>query len=731
MKAKINSKVLIVDDLEVNRLALEMILAELNVEIIHANSGERALSQVLNHEFAVILMDVEMPGMNGYQTVQLIHNNKRFKSIPIVMITASDRDNILLNKAYEAGAVDYVTKPIEPVVIVNKVRQFVELDRLHRFAQQATVEAEKTKYQLQTLLNSAGEGVIGLDNNGFVTFANPKACQILEVEHKVLLRANLLDFQIEASSGSEENLTKVDLGNKDLQIENKIENIFSEEVNIKPTGERWKSWNDNVFYVEQTSEVAVDKNGNKIGTVVMFQNITERKENEHKLHYLANYDCLTDLANRAYFNDILTKMVARTKRTGVRIAILFIDLDHFKFVNDQYGHDTGDTLLQFVSSMLRQSVREGDLVARIGGDEFAIILYDIKSSNGMANVAQKILEKIAEPVYINGIELNISVSIGIAAFEEHLLSTDELLKAADTAMYSAKLAGRNNYQFFSTTMQETVLEKQQIQIMLQHAIVNNELSLMYQPQVSVSNKSMVGCEALLRWNPQNGKTVGPDKFIPIAEESGQIEQLGEWVIKEVCKQLAFWNKELGNKEFCISVNVSVCQLRNDKFKETLKCLLKKYELLPQQIEVEITETAMTNNYQHLFDELTEMHEFGINTSLDDFGTGHASLDNLRKLPLDKMKIDKSFIEDIGTDECDEDIIKIIIAVAQKLSLVTVAEGVETVEQLRFLSNENCDFIQGYFFSKPVSAEKMLHNLKNSKNLFDKQFIELISVGTLV
>ncbi|NQY07674.1 MAG: response regulator [Flavobacteriaceae bacterium] len=267
-------KVLIVDDLEVNRYSLEMILAPLKINIVHVDSGESALSQVLNHDFAVILMDVEMPGLNGYQTVQLIHSNKRFKNIPIVMITAGDRDNILINKAYESGAVDYVTKPIEAVVIINKVRQFVELDRLHRVAKQAKIEAEESKSQLHALLNSAGEGVLGIDITGFITFANPKACQILEIENRALITRNLQEFLV----------YEID---NDLLVANQESSAVSKRydqfditdhvLDGLTSSERWRTQNGTIFYVEYTSEMAFDKDGKKIGGVVIFKNVTERK----------------------------------------------------------------------------------------------------------------------------------------------------------------------------------------------------------------------------------------------------------------------------------------------------------------------------------------------------------------------------------------------------------------------------------------------------------------------
>jgi len=551
------SKVLIVDDLEVNRYSLETMLAPLNVTIVHADSGDSALARVLDYDFAAILMDVEMPGLNGYQTVRLIHSNKRFRNIPIVMITASDLDNHLVNKAYESGAVDYVIKPVNKVVIINKVRQFVELDRLHQVAKQARTEAEESKSRLQSLLNSAGGAVIGIDLFGVITFANPKACQILEAEHNQLMRSNLQDyFVIEETDEQLNNPEPALLVNIK---KNKLLSIFKDYKDVNASCERWITLHGKPFYVEFTSNQTVDMHGDIIGGVVMFQNIDLRIENEEKLHYLANYDSLTDLANRAYFYDSLEKEIIRSPRTNESLAVLFIDLDHFKFINDHYGHDVGDLLLQNISTMLKNSVREGDLVARMGGDEFSVILYDIDDANGMARVAQNILNKIKKPIDIQGVKINVSASIGIAYYEGYGITMEELLKSADTAMYSAKSQGRNNYQFFSMSMHAKVQEKLNIQIKLQQADLNKEFYLVYQPQVSLSKNKIVRCEALLRWQPQEGPPIAPDKFIPIAEESGQIEALGEWVLKEVCRQISIWHTLLNSKEITVAINVSVHQ----------------------------------------------------------------------------------------------------------------------------------------------------------------------------
>ncbi len=715
VKLNLDNKILIVDDNKANRFSIDAILQPLSVSIYQASSGDEALQEILQHDFAVILMDVEMPGLNGYETTKLIHENKRFKDVPIVMVTAREHSKEQYLKAYEAGAVDFITKPIEPIILINKVKQFVELDRQKRTAQQLQLEHEQSAARLQAMLNSAGEGILGIDLRGNITFANPKAAKILSIEQGDLLKKNLQDF---LDSGHQEHLSSandIELKHGDGRAD--ITNLLKLQTDATIKKERWVTNTGSSFYVEFSCELTLDHNGKKSGGVLMFQNVTQRQEIEKHLVQLANFDPLTNLANRAYFHDALNRSIARVKRNHSTLGLLYLDLDHFKNINDTLGHDAGDLLLQTVGERISESVRAGDLVARLGGDEFAVILHDLKSTTAASHIAEKIINNIAIPINLAGKDVSTSTSIGIAIYDSDTMALDAFTKAADTAMYVAKNNGRNNFQFFDPDMQKKSEEKNNIQVSLHEAMTDKQLSMHYQPKVDINSQKVVGMEALIRWTTKDGESIPPDIFIPIAEESGQILELGEWVFKEVCQQIQTWQKIPSFKNLAISVNVSALQFKAGNFHKLVKDSLKEFNITPHQLELELTETAIMSNPELTITELNEIHNLGVKISIDDFGTGYSSLNYLKRFPIDILKIDRCFIKDIGNNKYDEEIIKVMVAIGHTMGIKVVAEGVETQQQLNFLTSIGCDLGQGYFFSRPLNSQCSTELVKNISSDF--------------
>jgi len=703
-----DNKILIVDDVEANRLCVERILMPLQLSFHHASSGDEALQQVLENDFAVILLTVEMPKLDGYQTAKLIHDNKRFKDVPIVMITAREHWKEQYMQAYEAGAVDFITKPIEPIILTNKVKQFVELHLQRCAAQRLQLVQKQSAARIHALMHSAGEGILGIDLCGQITFANPKAANILKIEQDQLLAMNLQNF-LACDQG---NLTGDTSTSKHCGGRSDIAELLNIQRDSGIKKERWVTATGDSFYVEFSCELTRDSNGKSNGGVVMFQNVTERREIENRLVRLANYDPLTNLANRAYFHDALGHAIARGKRTQETLALLFLDLDHFKNINDTLGHDAGDMLLQEVAARISSTIREEDLSARLGGDEFAVILHDLNSVTAATTVADKLIANIQRPVNLLGNNITASTSIGIAIFDENTMALDAFTKAADTAMYAAKTEGRNNYQFFDPEMQRKSEEKNRIQTTLRDAIHNGELSLHYQPKVDISLNKIVGMEALVRWTTQQGMNIPPDLFIPIAEESGQILELGEWVFRKVCWQIQQWQQMENFADLVISVNVSAIQLKAGNFHKIVQSALEEYAIPPQQLELELTETAVMDNPEVTVKELQIIHELGVRISIDDFGTGYSSLNYLKRFPIDALKIDRCFIKDIGDDQYDEEIIKVMVVIAHTMGIEVVAEGIETNQQLAFLVSIGCDLGQGYFFSKPLSVTDTVNVVEN-------------------
>ena len=450
--------------------------------------------------------------------------------------------------------------------------------------------------------------------------------------------------------------------------------------------------------------------------VALVRDITERKQADEQIAFLAYHDNLTGLPNNRLFKDRLQQSIAHAQRNDSMLAVLFLDLDRFKLINDSMGHDVGDKLLQVIADRLIEGTRRQDSVginmtfdansvARLGGDEFTILLEKVSGQASITTVAKRLIDISALPIYIDNHEIFTSTSIGIALYPNDGKEADTLLKNADTAMYHAKKQGRNNFQFFDPSMNEASVEQLAIETSLRKAIDNNELVLYYQPQVSIIGGQIVGMEALLRWKHPLKGFISPTSFIPVAEETGMIIKIGEWVIHEACKQGADWAKR-GFKPILISVNLSAKQLREDRLNEIIAQILVETGMNPKYLGLELTESAIILDPERALERLKNIKSMGIKMSMDDFGTGYSSLSYLKKFPLDTLKIDQSFIHDIMLNQEDASLVKAIISMAHSLGMDVVAEGVEQQEQMEFLAKHGCDTIQGYLFSRALPADKV-------------------------
>ena len=450
--------------------------------------------------------------------------------------------------------------------------------------------------------------------------------------------------------------------------------------------------------------------------VALVRDITERKQADEQISFLAYHDNLTGLPNNRLFKDRLQQSIAHAQRNDSMLAVLFLDLDRFKLINDSMGHDVGDKLLQVIADRLIEGTRRQDSiginitfdtnsVARLGGDEFTILLEKVSGQASITTVAKRLIDLSALPIHIDNHEIFTSASIGIALYPNDGKEADTLLKNADTAMYHAKKQGRNNFQFFDPSMNEASVEQLAIETSLRKAIDNNELVLYYQPQVSIISGQIVGMEALLRWKHPLKGFISPTAFIPVAEETGMIIKIGEWVIHEACKQGADWAKR-GFKPILISVNLSAKQLREDRLSEIIAQILVETGMNPKYLGLELTESAIILDPERALERLKNIKSMGIKMSMDDFGTVYSSLSYLKKFPLDTLKIDQSFIHDIMLNHEDASLVKAIISMAHSLGMDVVAEGVEQQEQLEFLGLHGCDTIQGYLFSRALPAEKV-------------------------
>ena len=452
------------------------------------------------------------------------------------------------------------------------------------------------------------------------------------------------------------------------------------------------------------------------------------KKSNERINYIAYHDSLTGLPNRLMFREYLEHTLSSAKRKEEKVALLFLDLDNFKYINDTLGHESGDLLLREISERLNIELRNSDfiahtdyndpdnMVARLGGDEFIILLNNIENNFIPSTVSTRVIKTVAKPVKILTHEIHVSVSIGITIFPDDSDDTDTLIKNADIAMYYAKEHGKNNYQYFSKNMNESMSIRLSLESYLRKAISENEFELYYQPQICTKTNKLLAAEALIRWNSSDMGMVFPDQFISIAEESGLILEIGEWVLNEACRQLKEWQNQ-GLPDISIAVNVSSVQFARQGLPDLLKKLLKKYSLNPRYLEVELTESIFLDDEDKASATLSSIRDMGINVSLDDFGTGYSSLGYLRKYPIDTLKIDRSFILEISNSDEGEAVIVAIISMAHAMGLSVVAEGVEDKTQLTFLKAHKCDFIQGYYYYKPMTADKLtdILKLKQSEN----------------
>ncbi|MGZ5001205.1 MAG: bifunctional diguanylate cyclase/phosphodiesterase, partial [Methylomonas sp.] len=461
--------------------------------------------------------------------------------------------------------------------------------------------------------------------------------------------------------------------------------------------------NGEIRWIEERAELEFDEAGNLIVGIGTVQDITERKHAQERIGILTNFDPLTGLPNRTQLDARVRYAVSMAKRNHSQLALMFLDLDHFKDINDTLGHSVGDKLLVELAKRMHETLRDEDTVARMGGDEFIILLPGVKE-RGAESVAQKLLDAISKPYPIEHYNLSLTASIGIALYPGDGEDLETLSRSADTAMYRAKQDGRHGYRFFTPEMQARSAHNLQLMHALRHALDLEQMQVYYQPQVSIADDRIIGVEALLRWQHPKLGMVSPGEFIPVAEDSGLILPIGEWVLRNAVRQVNTW-REKGLASLIVAVNLSAVQFRHPDLPDLVTRILDDEGLPPEFLELELTEGVAMNNPEDAIAVINNLHERGIRMSIDDFGTGYSSLSYLKKFKVYKLKIDQSFVRDISTDPEDKAIVRAVISLAKSLGLKTIAEGVETVGQQAFLQEQGCDEMQGYLFSKPMPAEQ--------------------------
>ena len=683
---------LVVDDDGFVRMVVRQTLEQSGLEVCEAASGAQALELFTTSRPDIVVLDVMMPGLDGFATCAKLRGSVGGSRVPILIMTGLD-DAESIAHAYEQGATDFIMKPLNPVILGHRVRYMLRgghtLDALIK---------SEARLGLAQRIAKIGNWEWRPDTNQFT--ASAELCRLMGIRSQDF--AGTFDAFIQLVHPEDRH-----------RVDEALRRILSKRVPCD-IDHRLVLPNGADFTVNLQAEAVFDDQMKALSIVGTAQDITDRKQSEREIHRLAYFDSLTGLPNRVLFKDRVVQALLHARRYGTTLATLFLDLDRFKIINDTLGHNIGDLLLKSVADRLAESVRHSDSVcrpagqeenhslARLGGDEFTVLLTNLRDVQDAGTVARRIVESLAQSFSIEGREIFVTVSVGIATFPVDGDSADVLLKNADSAMYHAKEQGRNNFQFYSATLNAAANERLILEGELRHAIEREEFVVYYMPQVDLRTRGIVGAEALVRWqHPQRG-LLAPAEFLPAAMDTGLIRAIDEWVLRTACRQNQAW-QERGLMPVRMGVNVSPSLFHGNSLLSVVEEALRHTGLTPACLELELTESITMRNVDASIAMLTTLKAMGVQLSIDDFGTGYSSLSYLQRLPIDMVKIDQTFIREILTQSSPAPIVRAIIAMAHSLNLYVLAEGVEQEAQWRQLLNQGCDQAQGYLFGLPMPA----------------------------
>ncbi len=685
---------MIVDDDEAARLQMRFSLENEGFSVVEAASGAMAVENFYGARIDLILLDVIMPGLDGFTTCRVLRRLPGGTHTPVVMITGLE-DAETITEAFDAGATDFIGKPINLLILGHRVRYWL---RSGTILQELQVSQERL-FKAQEIAR-LGHWERDLQCGDFqLTCPAPEQIGLSPpYDYKCLFAAIVAEDKDRVRNLIDEACA----GDVAFSVQYRV---------ILPDG------NERII-LNQGEVICRDNPPRRFG-IGIIQDITELKEAENKIRHLAFYDNLTGLANRALFREHGLRVLLKARRSQTKVAIVFIDLDHFKRVNDTLGHPSGDKALITVAERLKAILRPAEvisrpdegrtvsIISRVGGDEFNILLEGVGSTDHLAKLAERIVDALAVPLLMDGQPILLTASLGLSVYPDDGDDLDTLLKNADTAMYAAKEKGRNSYQFFQKAMNDAARARFHLGNSLRRALDHNEFVLYYQPQfANNAGCRLTGVEALIRWlDPQKGM-VTPDKFLPFAEESGLIHKINDWVLREACSQAQKWI-QAGRFDRCrMGLNISGNNINFRQLEEKIIGVLEETGLNPQCLEVELTERVMMENTEEACSTLRRLRGMGISIAIDDFGTGYSALSHLQVFPLSTLKIDKSFVQNIDVTENGLSLLHSIVDIAKSFNLKVIAEGVETEGQKTALRRMNCDELQGYLFSRPVPVYKL-------------------------
>ncbi len=672
---------LIADDDRPTRMILEHVLVNNGFDVCLACDGAEAIDKYVELRPDGILLDVQMPYLDGYAVCEQIRKREVEERTPIVMLTGQN-DIESVAKAYELGATDFISKPFDGNTLPYRMRHVLRASSEHN--------------SLNGLLQGIPDAIAVIDEEG-------KVLEFLNASH-------LFD--------GVDNQTISELINSGHRMATDLLYRIRKRVQMSLRADSLQELQFQIAGSDRHFEARIIKRDESTALAII-RDVTERMKSQHRIRELAYTDTLTGLPNREQFKESLRHSIERADVTGNRLALIYLDLDRFKRINDTFGHAVGDALLCAVAERLTSSIcpgakegldiPEGTEISRLGGDEFTIVVPELISDEQMEALYMLVQSTLIAPFSCEGHQIVISPSIGVALYPEHGTDEHQLLMRADTAMYRAKEEGANNTRVYHESMNARSLELLELESELTHAIQREEFQLYYQPKVDLNQWKVVGLEALLRWKHTERGWISPADFVPIAEETGQIIDIGRWVLNEACRSLKSWRKTpLAGLQ--VAVNISSLQFTHDDLQKSVMEAVWENSVKPRMLELEITESVLVGNVDATIELLSALKSTGVSVAIDDFGTGYSSLSYLKKFPLDKLKIDRSFIRDLHENPDDAAICAAILAMGRQLGLTVVAEGVENTEQLDFLNKRDCDQVQGFYFGRPMASDELQEHL---------------------
>ncbi|QXI28147.1 putative bifunctional diguanylate cyclase/phosphodiesterase [Pseudomonas vanderleydeniana] len=679
-----SSVLLVVDDYPENLISMRALLERQDWQVVTAASGIEALTLLLEHEIDLVLLDVQMPGMDGFEVARLMRGSQRTRLTPIIFLTANEQSQDAVIKGYASGAVDYLFKPFNPDILKPKIQALLEQQRNRRTLQRLTRDLEAARAFNASVLDNAAEGILVLNDDGSIRFANPAISRLLAAPLEMLIGMPFLHFM------QTPNFTE-------WRASPFYEGYCKGEIYRLHDAQLRTSAGEPLPVAMSFAPLPSDQKA----MVVTVLDMSVVRHLHQQLEFQAVTDPLTGLLNRRGFYQTAENTLLRSDHTHKSMVLMYLDLDGFKRVNDSLGHDAGDRVLRWVSEQLKACLKPFDILARMGGDEFTTLL-ELERPEQAAKVAEKLIERVSIRQQIDGMDMTLGVSIGIAIYPDCGADLEGLLRAADIAMYEAKRAGRQQYRYYDHEMNGRARSRLMLEESVRSAIESREFKMVYQPQVSLQDGQLRGFEALLRWHHPSVGDVPPGLFLPLLEEVRLISRLGSWIYRQAASQRHEWNGVFAD-ELVLSVSLSATQFCMPNLVDELQEVIERYDLRPSQLEVEVTEAALMQDFEASRKQLRRIRAQGVRVALDDFGSGHCSLNHLRDLELDTLKLDRHLIARLLDSPRDAALARSVIELCQQFGLLVIAEGVETLEQAQWLRAAGCPLVQGFLVARPLIA----------------------------